>query len=300
MLYGNVFNVQRFSVHDGPGIRTTVFFKGCPLQCAWCHNPESISFSCDHIHYADKCIECGECNAACPTSQGHLTKDKKLVVNSGCTGCGTCQETCLLEARELVGRQKTVDELMNVVLKDSMFYEESGGGVTLSGGEILAQHEFVLDFAKGLKNKGIHVTLDTSGFGKTEALKELAAVVDLILYDLKVMDEAAHLEHTGVSNQLILDNLRMLEDQNVEVQIRMPLIENLSATNENIESMMVFLEKSRFKNIAILPFHNIGCSKYNRLGLEESMNKYEAPSSERMSEIAGLFTKKGYKVQIGG
>lgn len=300
MTFGNVFNIQRFSVHDGPGIRTTIFFKGCPLSCAWCHNPESISFDKTHVHHANKCTACGDCTTACPEKAGELSSDKKLKVCDRCVGCGVCEETCLFEARELVGKKRSVAELVESVERDRMFYEESGGGVTLSGGEVLSQGKFALELARTLKSKGLHVTLDTSGFGKQDELLQLAEVVDLILFDVKMMDSVLHMTHTGVGNVQILNNLKALDTTGVEVQIRIPLIEGLSGTHENINGVIDFLSKTRFRDVALLPFHNIGRSKYDRLGMEETISRYEAPSAERIKAIENQFITNGYTVQIGG
>lgn len=300
MTFGNVFNIQRFSVHDGPGIRSTIFFKGCPLSCAWCHNPESISFEKTHVHNTNKCTACGDCTSACPEKAGELSSDKALKVFDRCVGCGLCEETCLFEARELVGKKRSVEELVELVERDRMFYEESGGGVTLSGGEVLSQGKFALDLSRALKSKGIHVTLDTSGFGKQDELLQLAEVVDMILFDVKMMDTVMHMTHTGVGNIQILNNLKALDATGVEVQIRIPLIEGLSGTQSNIDGVIGFLSKTRFRSVALLPFHNIGRAKYDRLGIEETISRYEAPNAERINEIKNQFITNGYTVQIGG
>ena len=231
---GQVFDIQKFSLHDGPGIRTTVFFKGCPLNCWWCHNPESQALGLEMMYQARRCIRCGACEAAC--SYGAISRNGDFVSTDRekCTLCGACVESCYAEAREIVGKEMTVAQVMTEIERDVTFYDESGGGVTFSGGEPLLQRDFLCSLLMACKDRDIHTTLDTCGFVAWETLDRARRFVDLFLYDIKLMDDAKHREFTGVPNDQILNNLRMLSEQGHNVVLRLPIIPGVNDDEKNV------------------------------------------------------------------
>jgi pyruvate formate lyase activating enzyme len=299
MVAGMVFDIKRYSIHDGPGIRTTVFFKGCHLHCSWCHNPEGRSFDPELMIWPERCIGCKTCVSVCPNS-AVSTANGLIVTDRGkCKACGVCAEKCPANAREIIGKKFSVDELMREVEKDVPFYEESGGGVTISGGEPLAQPRFLNAFSSACKKKGIHVALDTNGYAKTEIVTKAGRNVDLFLYDLKMMDDKKHKLHTGVSNELILKNLKRLDSLGKKIIVRFPLIPGVNSDEENVHSMIDFLSKLRnVKEIDILPYHKLGIGKAKRLG--KKAKSFEKPSDEMVENIAKEFKSSGFKVKIGG
>ncbi len=301
MIKAMIFNIQRYSTEDGPGIRTTVFFKGCPLRCLWCHNIESIKTHPQIVWSGIKCIGCGECLKACPEKAILKTKDGLKTDRAICKNCGLCAEACPSGARELLGYEISVDDLVKEVEKDKPFYENSNGGITASGGEPTLQHEFLIEFFKKCKEKGLHVALDTSGFTTWERLEKIIEHVDLILYDLKVLDEEKHEEYTGVSNKIILENLKKIDSSNKKIWIRIPVIPEFTANKTNIENIGKFIKD--FKNISrvdLLPFHKLGISKYEKLDLEYTCKDFEPPSEEEMNEYKEILKKYHSNVKAGG
>ena len=288
-----VFNIQRYSIHDGPGIRTTVFFKGCPLKCLWCHNPESQKFDSEIMIYKDRCISCGYCNTTC--------KNNAIDDNKKCVICEECAEICPTNARSLVGKEMSIDEIIKEVEKDRIFFDQSKGGVTLSGGEPLSQGEFLKDLVKKLKDKKIDVTIDTSGYSKWDIIKEINPYVDLFLYDLKIINDEKHKEYTGVSNEIILDNFKKLSNIAKDIIIRIPIIPTLNNSEEDIKDFIDFLkEVKNFNYIDLLPYHNISMEKYKRLNLKYEIEHIEKPTKEQMESIREKFQNEGFKVKIGG
>jgi pyruvate formate lyase activating enzyme len=293
---GLVFNIMRFSLHDGPGIRTTVFLKGCPLHCRWCHNPESQS-SLPEIHYLeDRCIHCGDCVLACP----HGALDAQLHHSSElCLRCGACVEACPCAARQLVGRRMTVEEVLAEVLKDEVFYEESGGGITISGGEPLQQADFVEALLAACKARRLHTVLDTCGFASPDVLRRVGKHVDLFFYDLKLMNSEKHLRLTGVNNELILQNLAMLAQGGNTIRVRVPILPGFNDGNENLDALSTYLSPLGIREIDILPYHELGNDKYRRMNLSSGMENVVPPTSAEMETIAARLRRDGFRVRIG-
>lgn len=298
---GVVFNIQKYSIHDGPGIRTTVFLKGCPLKCKWCHNPESQCFSKELMFYENKCIGCGYCTKVC-TNKVIVKTDKGIISdNNLCISCGACSEICPTNARAMVGKDMTKDEVIKEIDKDRVFYDESKGGVTFSGGEPLMQGDFLQSILMDCKNKRLHTALDTSGFASKEILEKIVDYVDLFLYDIKAIDDEIHKQYVGVSNKIILDNLRYLISLGKRVFIRIPVIPTINDSEEEINNFINFLSEVRgFEQINLLPYHHISSEKYKRLNKEYELENIKEPTEERMNQIKGNFEKEGFKVIIGG
>ncbi len=298
---GMIFDIKKLAVHDGPGIRTTVFFKGCPLHCWWCHNPEAIHLDPELVLFDVKCIGCGECFAACPQHAHEALPDgARAYHREKCLLCGQCVEICYAEALVMEGRKVTVEELMVELRKDIPFYENSGGGITLSGGEPLSQHEFVLSLLKQCKTEGLHTVLDTSGHAPWEIFEKLLSYVDLVLYDIKHIDRVKHKSHTGVSNGSNLENLKRVGRSGTPVEIRMPIIPGINDAEEEIQRAARFLSGVEgIERIRLLPYHKLGESKYARLGKEYRLRALEPPGKDHMEEIAAWIRPFGLKVQVG-
>ena len=284
-----ISDIKRFAVHDGNGIRTTVFFKGCPLKCVWCHNPESISFKPQIAYYSNKCIGCAECVSVCPSGAQKITNEGHVFERSLCCGCGKCEEVCLGDALKFYGREITVEELLPLVLEDKEFYETSGGGVTLSGGECLSQPEFCAEFLKELKKMGINTAVDTCGFVSKEVLDRVIPYTDIFLYDIKAIDKDVHIKCTGQSNKMILDNLKYLDDCGKKIEIRIPFVPQYNS--DQIEKIKDFLKDFRnIVGIKILPYHNYSSSKYTALGIENSLPTLLPEEKEIKLAYERLFT----------
>lgn len=300
MNQGKIFNIQHFSIHDGPGIRTTVFFKGCPLNCWWCHNPESMESRNQLIYREMKCIRCGDCIAACPA--GALSFDEQGVVRSDalCTLCGRCAEVCPTEAMEMVGKGATVEEIMKEIEKDQVFYQESGGGVTFSGGEPLLQPSFLKSLLAACKSKGLHTAVDTSGYAAWETIESILDLVDLFLYDIKHLDEEKHKKYTGVSNRIILENLKKLALVHSHIWIRVPVIPGINDDDDHIREIGAFVRSLNVENLFLLPYHNIAAHKYSRLGKPYLLDQLQPVPEEKMEELRQKLIPYGIKVKIGG
>jgi pyruvate formate lyase activating enzyme len=301
IVTGRVFNIQRCSVHDGPGIRTTVFLKGCPLSCSWCHNPEGIDDSPVLMISADRCLSCGACSEACPVEEGGAAPAGKPWDRSVCTRCGSCVEACPADAREIAGRDYEVDELVDVVERDRVFFNPSGGGVTFSGGEPLAQSEFLTKCLSECRRRGLHTTIDTCGLAPRETLLEVARLCDLVLYDLKHMDPICHRSETGSDNRLILENLRALSESDVDVWIRLPLIPGFNDDAANIEATGAFLDDfPRRHRVFVLPYHGIANGKKSRLGKAADQSDLQPPEGEVLGAVAEALAKHDLEVIVGG
>ena len=301
MESGTVFNIQKYSAQDGPGIRTTVFLKGCPLCCQWCHNPESISPRREMIVIENRCIACGECRAACPFGETIAGEGPLPARPDQCTLCGECVDACPTGARQMIGRTMTVDEVMDEVVKDQVFYETSGGGVTISGGEPLLQPKFLLALLKAMRTASLNAVLDTTGYGCTEHLLAAAKLSDLVLYDLKAFEEQRHRALTGVSNRSILSNLQALDDIHRNVWIRLPVVPGFNddlAELEKIANLVADLRSVTLVNL--LPFHRSGLHKYERLGQVHGLDGVTAPSEELMERVADVFRDRKLPTKIGG
>jgi pyruvate formate lyase activating enzyme len=295
MESGCVFNIQRYSVQDGPGIRATVFLKGCPLECWWCHNPESQSPRPELIVLEGRCIRCGECVKVCPARKD-VEPDEYA-----CRGCGACVEACPTTARRMVGRAMTVGEVVKEVLKDRVFYEESGGGVTFSGGEPLVQARFLFGLLDACRAEGLRTAVDTCGYAPREDLLACAARTDLFLYDLKVMDEAQHREYTGVSNALILENLEALARARARIWLRVPLIPGLNDAPEQLDALAKYAASvPGVEQVNLLPHHETGIEKSRRLGKRRRLGRIGSPTMKRVAAAAEPFRALGLNVRTGG
>lgn len=265
MLYGNVFEIKRFAVHDGAGIRTTVFLKGCPLKCVWCHNPEGIGFEPQIAYYKEKCIGCSECVSVCPSKAHNIENGMHGFDRSLCIGCGKCADVCLGKSLFFYGKKITVKEIMPILLKDKEFYETSGGGVTLSGGECLMQPDFCFELLKGLKKEGIHTAVDTSGFVPREAIEKVIKYTDIFLYDIKAYNREIHIKCTGQPNDIIIENLKYIDSLGKNTEIRIPLVPEFNI--EEIAPISEFVKTLKnVTTVKILPYHNYAGNKYISLG----------------------------------
>ncbi len=286
---GRIFNIQRYSLQDGPGLRTTVFLKGCPLSCAWCHNPESQDLKRAFIKQEERCIACGSCFEVC--GPGETPADHPEA----------CVDACPTGARQLLGRDVDIDELLDDVLRDRIFFDQSGGGVTLSGGEPLMQPAFVKALLKALRQRGVHTALDTCGLGQREDLLEAAALSDLVLFDLKHMDEARHRAWTGAGNEAILANLKALGTVHPQIWIRVPVIPGVNDDLANLEATARFVAAiPGVRRLDLLPYHSTGAAKFGRLGRDYSLEQVQSPTPERMAGLADLFRAHGITATIGG
>ncbi len=285
---GIIFDIKRYAVHDGPGIRTTVFLKGCPLTCIWCHNPEAISLSPELVVHPEKCIICGACLEQCPLKAHETTVNgERIFHRERCEACGKCVEVCYAEALTMYGKNVSVEEVMDEIRKDAEFYRNSGGGVTVSGGEPLVQHQFIMELLKQCKQEGFHTALDTCGYARWEALESCLPYLDLVLYDLKHIDAILHKNYTGVPNTRILVNLRKLDHYAVPIEIRIPVVPGINDSREVIEDIARFLQPMKNINgVRLLPFHRYADSKYMHLGRKNTMPDVDVPDMARLREIA--------------
>ena len=264
-IKGVIFDIQRYSIHDGPGIRTTVFVKGCPLACYWCQNPESQMLAPQIFFYVEKCSKCGRCVEVCPTGASTLSDTTSEVDRDKCIGSGKCTEACPNEARKLAGRYMTVDEVVREVMKDVKFYKNSGGGVTLSGGDPLFQSEFALQILQRCKQMGLHTVLETAGFVPWSTLEKLLPYVDLFLYDIKHMDTGKHKEGTGRPNELILENAQKIAACK-PILVRTPLIPGFNDSPNDIRAIARFVKSKLHSAMELLAYNKMGEGKYERLG----------------------------------
>lgn len=266
-MTGRIFNIQRFSVQDGPGIRTTVFFKGCPLRCVWCHNPESQQPQSELAWHPEKCIGCGACFAACQQGCHILEQGKHVLLREKCIGCGRCTQQCYAQALEMLGKETTLEEVLQTVLADRDFYAQSGGGVTLSGGEPLAQPEFAIELAKQLHQQGISVCVETCGYCSPQILEEIAPFVSAFLYDYKISDNLKHKKYTGVYNKKIMDNLELLSRLGAAVVLRCPIIPGINENQEHQNGIIQTAQTySCIQSVDLEAYHPLGISKSGQLG----------------------------------
>lgn len=264
---GVLFDVKRFALHDGPGIRTTVFLKGCPLSCSWCHNPESQKPEPEMMFWEERCVGCGACVPVCPVGAISISDGLARTDREGCTVCGDCVAACPKGARAIAGGTWSVDRLLDEIEKDVLFYDESGGGVTLSGGEPLAQAPFAVSLLAACRERRIHTVVDTCGHADWEDLESVASVTDLFLYDVKHLDEARHRELTGASNGRILENLRRLDGAGSRLWIRIPVVPGLNDAKDEVVALGRFIADLRsVEAVHLLPFHRGGEKKLVRLG----------------------------------
>jgi pyruvate formate lyase activating enzyme len=301
LITGTVFDIKKFSIHDGPGIRTTVFFKGCPLRCWWCHNPESQALGPELMVRAGRCIQCEACLSAC--THGAISRDSGVISTDAakCVACGACAEVCYAEARQIVGQEMTVAQVVAEIERDVPFYDESGGGVTFSGGEPLAQPGFLLALLRACQEREIHTALDTCGFAPWETLDRVREHVDLFLYDLKLIDDDGHLKFTGVSNELILRNLQALSQRGHDVVVRVPVIPGANDNEDHVRQIGAFVASlPRLHRVDLLPYHHAGAGKYDRLHKSYRLPETYPPSDSRMAEILRVLEGFGLQVRTGG
>lgn len=304
MKMPNIINIQKFSIHDGDGIRTTLFFKGCPLSCLWCHNPESQRFDKQLMVYSDRCTGCGACVKGCPNKAIKIDENGKAVTDlSLCTACGICTDYCVNEARFIIGEQKPVKDLVKELEKDYLFYETSGGGVTLSGGEVMCQDmDYVCELLAKLKKKGINTAVDTCGYAPFENYERVLPFTDTFLYDLKAMNPETHKRFIGQDNALILENLKKLAKAGGNINIRVPVIEGVNACDEEQDAMINFVKENVGSvKVNLLPYHNTGKDKYERLSLTYIDDAFSKPTDARMEELKHKWLSAGFtNVKIGG
>jgi pyruvate formate lyase activating enzyme len=298
-LAGLVFDIQRYSLHDGPGIRSTVFFKGCPLACWWCHNPEGQSAQPNLMYFENRCLVCGDCLRVCP--HGAVQRINGAIrTTSACRVCGTCAEACPSGARKVAGRWATVPEVMREIERDLIFWDESGGGVTFSGGEPLAQPRFLTALLDACREKRISTVVETCGLAKQDVLLDVSQRVGLFLYDLKILDPLKHKKYTGVTNDSILANLEALAQINKPLVVRYPIIPEINDDGENVRQMIALLSRLHLGRIHLLPYHRTGTEKYKRLGLGFRLEDVKAPPASLVTKIAGEFERAGFQVKVGG
>ena len=289
-----IFEIKRFAVHDGDGIRTTVFLKGCPLKCVWCHNPEGIGFEAQMAYYEDKCINCGECMTACKSGAHVMENGKHVFLREKCIGCGACSKVCLGNALTFYGKEMSVDELLPILLEDKDFYTTSGGGVTLSGGECLMQADFCAELLKVLKESDIRTAVDTCGFVSKEVLDKVIPYTDIFLYDFKAFDENVHIKCTSVSNKLILDNLKYLDGCGKKIEIRIPYVPGFNS--DQIVKMAEFLKGLKnITKVRVLPYHNYAGSKYKSLNMKNTLPKI-MPTDEEIKSAKETIKAYGLSV----
>jgi len=298
---GIIFDIKKYAIHDGPGIRTTVFFKGCPMSCRWCHNPEGLSITSQIVYNREKCIGCGECVTACPENALSLSPEGVETDFARCRHHGTCALICPAEARESAGETISVENLVNIIAKDVPFYDESGGGVTFSGGEPLFQPEFLLAVLDACATLHIHRAMDTTGYTDSDTITAVAERTDLFLFDLKLMDPEKHKRYTGVSNRKILANLEHIAGMDLDIIIRMPLLPGINDDDENIDKTGRFIAAlPGVRKIDILPYHDFQKTKYSKFAIPYRAEAIASPTNQQVAAVGKRLEDFGLNVTIGG
>ncbi|MFN2127021.1 MAG: glycyl-radical enzyme activating protein [Anaerolineales bacterium] len=297
-----IFDVKRYAINDGPGIRATIFFKGCPLSCKWCHNPESISPSVQKLYTSSKCIGARECIKVCDQRALTLTREGIITDPERCNLCGACADACPSKAIEMSGEPYSIEDILKIINKERVMFDHSGGGVTFSGGEPLMHHKFLIELLDTCGREGIHRTVDTTGFTSMDILLEVAKRTDHFLFDIKLMDAAKHKHFTGVSNKLILKNLRTLAATGASINIRVPFIKGVNSDEDNIRKTAEFISSlaGDKKSVNLLPYHNIAQKKYEKLGMGYDLNYMREPSREEQEHALSIFQSFGIEAIIGG
>lgn len=302
MESGFIFDIKRYSINDGPGIRITIFFKGCNLHCAWCHNPESVSNKPQKLYAENRCIRCSACVQNCPNNACSLTDAGIITDLALCKACGKCAQVCPTTATEISGRMETTGNILKAIEKETIFFDQSEGGVTFSGGEPMLQPKFLFELLDECGKREIHRAVDTAGNVRTDLLLEAAKRTDLFLYDFKLFDSQRHKKWTGVENEKIKENLRALADTGADIMIRIPTIEGVNSDEENMDKSARFISSlsGEKKKVNILPYHNIAQQKYVKMGKEYNSDNLAEPSKERLAEIISQFQSYGLTATIGG
>jgi len=298
---GLVFSIERYAVHDGPGIRTLVYLKGCPLRCLWCSNPEGQYPNPELVYFEERCIGCCECIIHCPNQAIDYIGGKLVTNKTKCSACGECAKVCPTEARYVYGKYMTVEEIVEICKKDLSFYRRTGGGVTLSGGEPTYQYDFAIGILKVCKEEHINTAIETSGFSPWNRFRDILIYTDYVLYDIKHMDPLEHKKLTGVTNKIILDNLKKTSKMGKSIFVRVPIIPGLNDSQENLDAMVNFLKS--LDNIVIvnlLPYHEYGKGKYDRLNRIYPLDHKHPPHREDMERAKKIIEKSGFDVKIGG
>jgi pyruvate formate lyase activating enzyme len=287
MTKGRIVGIKRFETHDGDGIRTTLFLKGCPLRCKWCHNPEAISPKPQVAYLNEKCLGCGECVSVCDAHAHSFFDGKHVYDRNKCLHCGTCEDVCLGEALTFYGKEVSPEEVLPLLTEDRIFYDGSGGGVTLSGGEPLFQADFSMELLKLLKAEGIHTAVDTCGFAGKSDIDKIIDYTDIFLYDVKFYDNKKHVQYTGCTNKSIIENLKYIDNAGKPTEIRIPLIPTIN--NDQIEPIGRFLSSLKhIVKVTLLPYYNFSSSKYEALEMENTLPAVETPDDDQLTEAVRI------------
>lgn len=297
-----IFDIKRYAINDGPGIRVVIFFKGCNLRCVWCHNPESISSKPEKMFAPSKCIKCSTCVVNCPEQAITLTENDISTNPELCTVCGKCAEVCPIKAIEISGKHMSVKEMIDIIEKERIFFDQSGGGVTFSGGEPLIHTEMLIELLDECKKRGIHTAVDTAGNVNTNTLLEVAKRTDLFLYDLKMMDSEFHKKWINAENEKILHNLKVLAETGAKINIRIPVIGGVNDTIENMEQTAKFISElaGEKKTVNLLPYHKIAQSKYLKLGKPTDFEEFLEPEKKHIALFVQKFNEYGIQAIVGG
>lgn len=300
-----IFNIQKYNIYDGPGVRTLIFFQGCPLRCKWCANPEGLVKKHRVMFKKNMCVDCGACVSVCSVgihSISQITQEHKVSREIDCIGCMKCVDACYKSALSIVGETKSISELLEIIEEDREFYDISGGGVTLGGGEVLMQPEAALSLLMACKQEGINTAIETCGYASKETVLKVAEFTDLFLFDIKHINSDKHFQLTGVRNEQIIENLKTLIHNRYNVQIRMPLLKGVNDSQEDIENtvklLMPYKDYKNFKGIDLLPYHKMGVNKYNQLGMEYPIEGDPSLSNEDLDKIESWISKYNFPVAV--
>ena len=298
-MKGMITSIQRFSLNDGDGIRTTVFFKGCNMRCSWCHNPETICNGRELMFYETKCIGCGKCFANCPNGAHQIVNGQHVIDRKLCINCGICADSCYAQALVMCGTEMSIEELMKEIRQDKAYYQSSGGGVTLSGGEVLCQRDFAIALCEACHKEEIPVAVETNLCFSYEYARELLEKVDLIMCDLKIFDKEAHKLHTGVTNEMILDNIRKLDQLGIPVIVRTPLIPGATDTQENLTSITAYIKNlQNLRRYEVLNFNPLGAGKYKSLDRANAFESSRPFGEEKLAEVEAILKTAGIPYKI--